>query len=135
MLVSLWSIAVNFFVSWYVTRHTSVGHPGLALSTSVVALFNFLVLFVILRNRIGGVYGRSLLATFTKVCAAASVMGACVWLSSRMIQASLGIHLAARLVDLTVSIGLGLAVFYCLCRLLHVEELALAVRSITRKKC
>lgn len=134
MVVSLWSIAVNFCVSWYVTRHTSIGHPGLALSTSVVALFNFLVLFVILRNRIGGVYGRSLLATFVKVCAAASVMGACVWGSSRMIQASLGIHLAARLVDLAVSIGLGLAVYYSMCRMLRVEELALAMRSMVRKK-
>ncbi len=134
MAVSLWSIAVNFFVSWYVTRHTSIGHPGLALSTSVVALFNFLVLFVILRNRIGGVYGRSLMATFAKVCAAAGVMGVCVWLSSRMIQASLGIQLVARLVDLAVSISLGLAVFYGVCRLLRVEELALAMRSVVRKK-
>lgn len=134
MLVSLSSIAVNFCVSWYVTRQTSIGHPGLALSTSVVALFNFLVLFVILRNRIGGIYGRNLFSTFVKVCLAAAAMGACVWFSSQSIQASLGIRLGARLVDLAVSISAGLAVFYALCRMMRVEELGIAMRSALRKK-
>ena len=74
MVVSLFSIVINFAVSYVMTTHTGFGHSGLALSTSAVALFNFVVLFVILRNRIGGIHGRALFATFLKVLAASAAM-------------------------------------------------------------
>lgn len=130
MMVSLLSVLVNFSVSWFVTRHTSIGHSGLALSTSVVALFNFLVLFVILRNRIGGVYGRALFATFAKVTVASALMGSAVYMFSQEIQSALGTGLKARLVDLGMSILLGLALFYLLCRVFRVAELGLAASAL-----
>jgi putative peptidoglycan lipid II flippase len=130
MVVSLLSVFVNFSVSWFVTRHSSIGHSGLALSTSVVALFNFLVLFVILRNRIGGVYGRALFATFAKVTLASALMGSAVYVVSGEIQSALGTGLKARIVDLGLSIALGLALFYFLCRLFRVAELGLAASAL-----
>ena len=61
MLVSLCSILINFVAASAMVRTGTLGHAGLALATSLVALFNFMALFWILRNRIGGIHGRALL--------------------------------------------------------------------------
>jgi peptidoglycan biosynthesis protein MviN/MurJ (putative lipid II flippase) len=104
-------------------------HPGLALSTSSVAFFSFVVLFLVLRARIGGVHGRHLVATTSKVVAASAAMGVVVWLSSSAITGWLGERLTGRLADLAISIPGGIAIFYGLCRLMKVDELDLAVRA------
>ena len=53
MLVSLGSIFINYAAASSMIRLAGLGHAGLALSTSAVALFGFLVLFGILRAKIG----------------------------------------------------------------------------------
>src|SRR3984885_2248191 len=60
MIVSLISIAVNYGTASLFIHGTELGHAGLALSTSVVAIFGAVALFLILRSRIGGVHGRVL---------------------------------------------------------------------------
>jgi peptidoglycan biosynthesis protein MviN/MurJ (putative lipid II flippase) len=96
----------------------SLGHPGLALSTSIVALFSFVALLWTMRIRIGGLHGHSLLASGLKVIAASLVMGAVCYSSSHALHGSLG---------LMVSIPLGLAVFYGVARALRVTELDLVL--------
>jgi putative peptidoglycan lipid II flippase len=107
------------------------GHAGLAMSTSVVALFGFLVLFAILRKRIHGVHGRELAAGIGKVLIASAAMGIACALSSHLMEKSLGVSQLARLADLAVSIPISLAVFYGMCRALGVTELDLAIRAFT----
>ena len=131
MIVSVFSIAVNYFTASLLLEKTRLGHAGLAISTSAVAIFGALVLFVILRNRIGGIYGRNLAESTLKIIVASLAMGAAVWLSSHTIQAMLGVRRLARLVDLAGSIPLGLVVFYGACRVLRVSELDLAARAIS----
>jgi putative peptidoglycan lipid II flippase len=130
MVISVLSIAVNYFTASLLFRYTALGHAGLALSTAAVATFGGVALFVILRNRVGGIYGRNLIESVWKITAASAVMGAAVLLSSRGIEGWLGDGRFARLVDLTASIPLGLLVFYAACRVLRVSELALATRSL-----
>jgi putative peptidoglycan lipid II flippase len=132
MLVSLLSIAVNYFTASMLFRHSGLGHAGLALSTAAVATFGGVALFVILRNRVGGIYGRNLIESIWKIVLASAVMGAAVLLSSRGIEGWLGVSRLARLVDLAVSIPLGLLVFYAACRVLRVSELELAARALFR---
>ncbi len=111
-------------------RHSSLGHAGLALSTAAVATFGGVALFVILRNRVGGIYGRNLMDSVWKIVVASAVMGAAVLLSSHWIEGWLGADRLGRLVDLAVSIPLGLLVFYAACRTLRVSELELATRAL-----
>ena len=115
---------------WLLLNSTSLSHAGLALSTSTVAIFGALALFMILRTRIGGIYGRSLAASIGKITAASAVMGGAVWMSSSAFQHWLGIGRLGRLVDLAASIPVGLVVFYMACRLLRVSELDLASRAL-----
>lgn len=131
MLVSLASIAVNYAAADSMIRVAHLGHAGLALSTSAVALFGFLILFGILRVRIGGIYGRSLAAQIAKVGAAALAMAGAVALSTRFMAAHAGITQFGRLADLAVSIPLGLAVYYAACRALGVSDLDMAIRAFT----
>jgi len=129
MLVSLCSIAINYATASTMIRVANLRQAGLALSTSVVALFGFVVLFAILRRRIHGVYGRELAGGVLKVALASAAMGVAVWATSHGMEKWLGVSQLARLVDLALSIPVGLASFYGACRALGVEELDMAVRA------
>ena len=124
------SIAVNYGVATMLLRGTNLSHAGLALSTSAVAIFGAVALFAILRARIGGVYGRNLASSVWRITLASAVMGVAVWLSSHFIKDWIGIARLGRLVDLAVSIPIGLLIFYAACRLLRVSELDLATRAL-----
>jgi len=130
MIISLISIAVNYATASFLLNSTNLSHAGLALSTSTVAIFGALALFLILRTRIGGIYGRGLAASIAKITLASAVMGAAVWMSSHGIQHVFGVRRLGRLIDLAASIPFGLVVFYFACRLLRVSELELATRAL-----
>jgi len=131
MLVSLASIGINYATALTMIRVAGFGHAGLALSTSAVALFGFLVLFAILRKRIGGVYGRELAAGIVKVLIASAAMGAACAFTTHSMGKWLGVSQFAHLADLAVSIPTSLLVFYAMCRALGVTELDMAVRAFT----
>jgi putative peptidoglycan lipid II flippase len=131
MLVSLGSIVVNYAAASTMIRFAGLGHAGLALSTSAVALFGFVILFLILRRRIGGIHGRLLAAQLSKVCAASLAMAATVAVTSHLAETYLGVSRLARLADLAVSIPLGLGVYYAVCRALGVADIDMALRAFT----
>jgi len=128
--VSLASIFINAGMAWLLVTRAGLGPAGLALSTSCVALFSFVALFLAMRARIGGVHGRRLRSVVLKTLAASLVMTAVVWTSSRMIGSWLGTGFLARLTDLGISIPLGLAVLYAVARALDIEELEMARRAL-----
>jgi peptidoglycan biosynthesis protein MviN/MurJ (putative lipid II flippase) len=86
-------------------------------------------LFAILRVRIGGIHGHELASGIGKVLIGSAVMGAVVWATSRGMENWLGVSQLARLADLAVSLPIGLAAFYGMCRVLKVEELEMAIRA------
>ena len=130
--MSLLSIGINYGTAIAMIRLTHLGHAGLAMSTSVVALFGFLVLFGILRRRIGGIYGRELVRGVVKVVIASALMGGVVAISSHEMEAHFGASQLARLADLAVSLPAGLLVFYGMCRALGVAELDMAIQAVLR---
>jgi putative peptidoglycan lipid II flippase len=130
MMVSIVSILINYATAVSLIRFAGFGHAGLALATSVVALFGFAVLFVILRARLGGVHGRELAAGATKVAVASAAMGAIVYLASHEMEKLFGISQMARRADLLVSLPLGVLVFYAACRAMGVTDLDLAFRAV-----
>lgn len=130
MVVSGGSILVNFLTVIAMINAAGFGHEGLALSTSSVAIFSSVALFLIMRKRVGGIYGRDLWRTFVRVSIASAGMGTVVWLSSRWVGTAFGASKLARIIDLGISIPLGLIVLYILCRALGVTELDSAIKSI-----
>ncbi|MEP6776979.1 MAG: murein biosynthesis integral membrane protein MurJ, partial [Chthoniobacterales bacterium] len=67
MLVSLLSIAVNFCLNWYFTFRLQLGHRGLALSTSLVAITNFLFLYGMMRRYVGRLETGEMIFTLMKL--------------------------------------------------------------------
>ncbi|MCZ2152936.1 MAG: murein biosynthesis integral membrane protein MurJ [Bryobacterales bacterium] len=130
MWVSLSSIVTNFVVAYTMVKVYNVGFWGLALSTSVVATVSFLVLFIVIRNRLQGVFGRRLLNSFLRICAAAGVMGAVCWLSSSTITSVLGVRKIGYLTDVAVSVPLGLLAYVVACHLLGVTEIVAARHAV-----
>jgi len=128
MLVSLASIAVNLAAAVATVQWTRMGHAGLAISTSGAALFGSVVLFELLRRRIHGLHGPELAASIAKIVTAAAFMGVVCRLSSAAIHGVAGGGRFAHLLDVAISIPLGVGVFYAVGRALRTGELE-AVRS------
>jgi putative peptidoglycan lipid II flippase len=123
MLVSLFSILVNLAAASSMVKVAGLGHLGLALSTSTVALFGSALLFWVLRDRLGGIHGKELTASLSKIGCASALMGAVCFVSDRAIRDWLGTSKLACLIDLAVSIPLGLVVFYSVSQAMKVPEL------------
>jgi putative peptidoglycan lipid II flippase len=127
MLVSVASIAVNAAAALLLARRLGMGHAGLALSTSIVALAGAVALFAILRARLdamgAAMDGRRLGVSALKACAAASAMAVACLASSHAVYALAGAGKAAQLADVAVSIPLGAAVFCAAAHWLGCEEL------------
>jgi putative peptidoglycan lipid II flippase len=134
MLVSLLSIVTNYAVAKFTVDYLKIGHIGLALSISAVAIVNFALLFFFMRRKLDGIEGRSLLSTFAKVLLASAAMGAVCWLVSDRIENYLGLDgIFARLINVSASIVVGVVVFYLGARLLKVGELSQLTGAIGRK--
>jgi putative peptidoglycan lipid II flippase len=130
MLVSFCSIVINLAVAMFSVSVLGLGHAGLALSTSSVAIFSSIALFVIMRKRIGGIYGRNLWRTFSRVTVASAVMAAAVWVASYVVHGQLGRSAWAQLGVLALALPLGLGILYFACRALGVPELDAAVGAL-----
>lgn len=130
MYVSLASVMINFTVAYAMVRTGTLGHAGLALATSSVAWFGFICLLLILRRKIGGIYGRNLFKGIAEITLAAVGMGLAIRLASYGILRWLGSSRLARLADLSLCIPVGALVFYMLCRALRVGAVDVAVRAV-----
>jgi putative peptidoglycan lipid II flippase len=131
MIISLVSILVNYIFAGLVTQWTGLGPSGLALSTSAVAIVGFLILYMTLRRRVGGLYGRNLLRTVWQVTTASLLMGGVVWVIQQWMETRLGTSQFAHMATIAVTIPVGIAIFYYACRMLKVAELDLAFGSVT----
>ena len=118
MLVSVLSIVTNFVLNWTFVRVFGFGHVGLALSTSAVAIANCVLLYVILRRRVGLLgtraaagFGRIVAATVIMIAAAAAVDAA---VSPMLPAAATARHALRLLVALPVSAGVLWGAAYAL---------------------
>jgi len=100
------------------------GHVGLAFSTSTVALINFLLLALFMRRKVQRLGGRRLGATVLKIFAASLAMAVVAWLVNHLAGELPLRGLALSFVRVATAISSAAAVFYSVCRLLRIEELA-----------
>ncbi|HXG92214.1 MAG TPA: murein biosynthesis integral membrane protein MurJ [Blastocatellia bacterium] len=131
MMISLLSIVTNFAMNWMLVA--VLQERGLALSTSVVALLNFALLYFMMQRRIHGLEGRKTAATVLKILVASAVMGAVCRAVSYGISHAAGERFFARLLNVATSVGAGAAVFYFAASILGVEELRAATNAIMRR--
>jgi putative peptidoglycan lipid II flippase len=103
------------------------------LSTSIVALTGCLVLFVILRRRLGGLDGRYLTGRFFRVAIASLAMAIPVSLITNYIADQFGDSRRADFLNLVICIPLGAALFFAAARVLKIDEVGAVSRLIKQR--
>ena len=130
-LVSCGSILVNAGLNWLTIYWLGFGHEGLALATSAVAILNLLLLFFLLRRRIGGLVGLG--DAFLRIgLASLGVMAVCA-----AVKVAVGFWtpvegFLARAVVVGIAIPLGAVGFAALAARLGVTEATEILRRLAR---
>lgn len=83
LIIALASIMTNFLLDWLLVR--VMGISGVALSTSLVAGINIVLLIIILRKKIGYLGGKKIIVSFLKISAATLIMSAFVYFAWRFL--------------------------------------------------
>ncbi len=128
MAISLATIAVNFLMNWWLVG--VLQERGLALSTSTVAVLNFVLLYALMRRRIGGIEGRKTATAVVKILFASALMAVVCWALSRSLGNLLPTNLVGRSLLVGVPVGAGATTFYFASRLLGVSELRMALDAV-----
>ena len=134
MLVSFLSIAVNYGLNQYFTFYLRWGHKGLALSTGLVALTNFLLLYVLMHRQVRRLETRQMVATLAKLAIAGAVLAAVCWAAQAWVLPLAG-HggLAGKVLALLVTITVAGAAFFGVAFFLGIEELDDVAAIVMRK--
>jgi putative peptidoglycan lipid II flippase len=124
MLVSLGSVVVNYSLANLMVNHFRFGQEGLAMATSGIALFSSISLFLLLRRRVDGLYGRLLFNSLWRVISASLLMAVVVAGVAYFLRS------APYLMQVAITIPVGALAFYAFARMLRIEELELATTAI-----
>jgi putative peptidoglycan lipid II flippase len=132
VVVSAIAVLVNAVASILLVR--VIGYAGLALGTSIAALFNAGVLFVLLRRNIGGLNEGRLMGTALRIAVASAAMGAAAlvmdrWLESALPQGTLIWQILA----LGVTIATALSVLAAAAWLLRIREFNDSMQMVLRR--
>ncbi|MFN0279460.1 MAG: murein biosynthesis integral membrane protein MurJ [Pyrinomonadaceae bacterium] len=115
-------------------RPNGFGHVGVALATSTVALVNFVALTLLMRRRIKRLNGRDIFSSLIRIVIASSAMSAAAYGAYHLLTNYFGDKaFTVRLLEAFVPIALGGITFLIVAKLLRIDELEQALRTIRRK--
>ena len=137
MIIALGSIVVNAAASFLFREWLGaygVGHVGVALATSSVALVNFFALALMMRRRISRLNGRVIASAFLRIGLASAIMSVVCWFSFKLLHARFEGHgFLAKAIECFVPIGLGGLTFVIAAKILKIEEVEKIYNAIRRK--
>lgn len=123
------AVVLNIVLNIILSKFLGIG--GLALATSIAALFSTFLLFVSLRRKIGHFGLKNLALSFIKIVIASFVMG----VVAKLVYAAFLVKFSANL-SLIVSIGIGALVYFVIIyfmKIKEVEEILLLIKKQMKK--
>jgi len=131
MLVSILSILVNFCLNWFFTFHLGLGHRGLALSTSLVAITNFLLLYIMMRRYAGPLETGMMLKLLFKLLLAGALLAVICWFALHLLFTP-GMRLPEwkKILEVMMTIAVAAAAFFAAAYALRVAEISDLVELI-----
>ncbi len=134
MMVSIFSIIVNIGLNWFFMFKLGLGHRGLALSVSLVAIINFLLLYIMMRKYAGPLETGTLLALLAKLVVPLALLAGVCWLSLETMFYP-GAHLPEwqKIFAVLLVITVAAAVFFGSAFLFRVDEVRDVVALVRRK--
>jgi putative peptidoglycan lipid II flippase len=134
MLVSFFAIALSVTSNWYFVVVLRMGVQSLALTTSIVATVNFVILYVVMSRISSGLETPALIRTIVKLSVAGALMTAICLAADHYIFPDLT-HMRplARIAGLAVVIPVAGGIYFAAARLLKVEEAGEFLEIVTRR--
>jgi putative peptidoglycan lipid II flippase len=134
MLASFGAIGLNVALNYVLIFQAGLGHRGLALSTTLSATANFLVLFFVMRRQLGGFEGGALLRNLLSCGLAGAALAGTAWLGREWMSGWWeGADLLRRALGLLAVIGGSGMTYAVLCWLLRVPEIMTARELLQRR--
>jgi putative peptidoglycan lipid II flippase len=132
VVVSVIAVLVNAGLNYALVR--VMGYAGLAFGTSIAALFNATVLFTLLRASIGGLNGRRLASSATRIGLASIAMGAAAIAADRYLATAIAARgLAWEIFRLGATIVVAIGVLAAAAWALRIREFNESVDMMLRR--
>lgn len=126
------SIILNLALDWVLIKFMDVG--GLALSTSLVALCNIVILIIILKKKVGNFGGTRIFKSYAKILAAAAVMSAVIFFLWRHLEGFAYEGLWSLILLLLLTIILGAGIYIGCTALFRMEEIKFVLGLLRKLK-
>jgi putative peptidoglycan lipid II flippase len=134
MIVSIFALGMNLGFNYLFVFVFRWGHASLALTTSIVASVNFLVLFLAMRKFAGDIGTRDLLVLLAKLLVAGAVMaGVCLAATRWFFTDPAALGWWTRAAGLVATIGAAAAVYFAVTRILRVAEARETIGLLTAR--
>jgi putative peptidoglycan lipid II flippase len=132
VIVSVATVLVNAALNYWLVH--VMGYRGLALGTSIAAVFNAGTLLFMLRAQLDGLNGGRLFSSLSRITVASAVMGAAAYGADRTLESWIpGTGEALQIVRLAIAIGFSLAVLAGSAWLLRIREFNQGFALVTRR--
>lgn len=134
MYVALGSILLNAGLNSLFVYHFHLGHEYLALSTAVIAAFNFTLLYISMRRIAGGLDTGKLVLTLAKLMPATTALGLVSWAGVHWGLTEWGHSgFLRRAISLGLIIAAAGGTYFVLALALHVDEARQFIGILIRK--
>ncbi len=120
------AMTMNIILNIILSKYLGIG--GLALATSISAIFCTILLFISLRKKIGSFGIKNMIISFIKILCASLVMGLLANASYNALLGSINSNLC-----LIFSIGIGALSYFIIIYFLKIQEFDIIVSVIKRK--
>ena len=119
-------VVLNIILNIILSRYLGIG--GLALATSIAAIFTTVLLFINLRRKIGPFGMKHVSISFLKILVASLVMGLLAKLSFDYLTATLSQNLS-----LIIAIGVGAISYFVIVYFMKIEDVDVIVNAVKKK--
>jgi putative peptidoglycan lipid II flippase len=134
MIVSLFALCLNLGFNWFFVFVMKWGHESLALTTSITATVNFLILFVAMRKFAGDMGTGGMLIMFGKLLVAGAVMaGVCLAANHWVFPDPVKLRILWRASALVATVTVAAVVYFAVARILKVSEAGDALDLVMRR--
>jgi putative peptidoglycan lipid II flippase len=120
------SVVMNIVLNIILSRYMGIG--GLALATSISAIFCTGLLFASLRKKIGHFGMKNVTISFIKIMVASVLMGVVAKLAYTALTSYTGQNLS-----LIISVATGASVYFAIVYFMKIEEMDVIVNTVKRK--
>ena len=134
MTVSFIAIGINVVLNSVFTHWLGWGHRGLAFSTSLTAIVNFSLLYLLMQRRLGHLETRHMARTLGKLALASALLAlVCLAGQHYVMRDSFRLGVARKCLTLFGVSGAGALAFFAACHALRLEEMREAVGLFARR--